>query len=113
MWDFVRNTKDSAVAAGARRYINSKLGGMGEMTEFSIDTKTKAVRVRLELLGESQPIELHVTKYSLKQKGGETHITVEEATASREWMTVALREFVIGKSFLLPSGAGTVLKLLV
>lgn len=83
------------------------------MTEFSIDTKNHSVRLRLDLLGEPQPIEVQVAKFSLKTKGGETRIVVEEASASREWMNVALREFVVGKSFPVPPQAATLLKVLV
>jgi len=82
------------------------------MTELSIDTKNKTVRVRLDLLGEAEPIEVQVTKYSIKQEGEQTSLIVEEATASREWMKVALREFVVGQSFPVPAKAGVVLKLL-
>ena len=113
MWKIIRHPADAALAASVRFYCNHKLRGMGEMTEFSIDTKTKTVRLRLELLGEVEPIEVQVTRYALKQKGSETRLVVEEATASREWMTVALRELVVGKSFPVPSQASTLLKLLV
>ena len=68
------------------------------MTELSIDTKNKRVCVRLELLGEKEPIEVEILRYSLKEKGETTYITIEEATSSREWLTVALREFVVGDS---------------
>jgi len=85
---------------------------MGQMTEISIDTKNKRVRVRLELLGEKEPIDVEVLRYSLKEKGETTYITIEEATASREWLTVALREFVVGQDLPLPAKAGAVLKFL-
>lgn len=82
------------------------------MTELSIDTKSKTVRVRLELLGEMEPIEVQVTKYSLKSKGDQTTLVIEDATASREWLAVALREFVVGQSVPVPAKAGALLKLL-
>ena len=82
------------------------------MTELSIDTKKRHARVRLELLGEAAPIEIDILKYSLKNKGSSAYLTIEEATASREWMTVALREFVIGQSINVPSKAEALLKLL-
>ena len=83
-----------------------------EMTELSIDTRTKRVRVRLELLGEKEPIEVEILRYTLKEKGETTYITIEEATSSREWLTVALREFVVGEDLAIPAKAGAVLKLL-
>jgi hypothetical protein len=48
----------------------------------------------------------------LKEKGETTCITIEEVTSSREWLTVALREFVVGQDLALPAKAGVVLKLL-
>ncbi|MFL6599429.1 MAG: hypothetical protein ACJ8KF_15920, partial [Chthoniobacterales bacterium] len=88
------------------------LKGIGEMTELSIDTKKRRVRVRLELLGEAEPIEVEITKYSLKNKESAARLTIEEATASREWLNVALREFVVGRTIDIPAKAGTLLKLL-
>ena len=82
------------------------------MTELSIDTKKKRVRVRLELVGEAEPIEVGITKYSLKNKDSGARLTIEEATASREWLAVALREFVVGRTIDIPAKAGALLKLL-
>jgi hypothetical protein len=82
------------------------------MTELSIDTKNKLIRVRLELLGENEPIDVEISRYSLKEKGETTYITVEDATSSREWLTVALREFVVGQDLPVPAKAAAVLKLL-
>ena len=82
------------------------------MTELSIDTKTKRVRVRLELIGEKEPIDVEILRYSLKQKGETTYIIFDEVTSSREWITVALREFVVGQDLAIPAKAGVVLKLL-
>ena len=82
------------------------------MTELSIDTKTKKVCLRLELLGEKEPIDVEVLRYSLKEKAETTHITIEEVISSREWLTVALREFVVGQDLAIPAKAAAVLKLL-
>ena len=100
------------MAFAVRFATNTKLRSIGEMTELSIDTKTKRVRVRLELLGEKEPIEVEILRYTLKEKGAATYITIEEATSSREWLTVALREFIVGEDLAIPAKAGAVLKLL-
>jgi hypothetical protein len=100
------------LAFAVRLATNTKLRSIGEMTELWIDTKTKRVRVRLELLGENDPVEVEISRYTLKEKGETTYITIEEATSSREWLTVALREFVVGQDLAIPAKAGAVLKLL-
>ena len=109
---FFRRSKDATLAFTARIAINSKLKGIGEMTELAIDTKTRRVRVRLELLGEAEPIEVEITKYDLKNDDSGARLIIEEATASREWLAVALREFVVGRTIELPAKAVAWLKLL-
>jgi hypothetical protein len=48
----------------------------------------------------------------LKVKGESTHITIEEATSSRQWLTVALREFIVGQDLAVPAKAVALLQLL-
>lgn len=110
--DVVHRSKDATLAFAVRLATNTKLRSIGEMTELSIDTKTKRVRVRLELVGEKEPIEVEILRYTLKERDETTYITIEEATSSREWLTVALREFVVGQDLAIPAKAGVVLKLL-
>jgi hypothetical protein len=112
LWELFHHPKDSALAATARTFLNVKLRGIGKVTELSIDTKKKSLRVQVDLVGEAEPIEIRIVKYSIKQKSGELSLVIEDATASREWLAVALREFVIGQSISLPGKAGALLKLL-
>ena len=112
MRDVLHRSKDATLAFTARVAINTKLRSIGQMTELLIDTKNKRVRARVDLLGENQPIEVEILRYSLKEKGETTYITVEEATSSREWLTAALREFVVGQELPIPAKAGAVLRLL-
>ena len=109
---FLHRSKDATLAFTARISINKRLNSIGEMTELSIDTKKKRIRVRLELVGEKEPIEVEILRYHLKTKGEAAHITIEEATASREWLSVALREFVVGQDVKIPAKAAALLKLL-
>jgi hypothetical protein len=112
--NFLRRSKDATVAFTARVAVNTQLRGIGKVTELSIDTKSKSVRLRVELAGEQEPIEVHVTRYRLSNDGAEAEVrlTIEEATASREWLTIVLQEFVIGQSFAVPEKAQSLLKLL-
>ena len=112
MRNFLQRSKDATVGFGARVAINAKLRGIGEMTELSIDTKQKRIWMRVELIGEREPIEVEITRYRLETDDTGMQLTIEDATASREWLTVALREFVVGQSFPVPPKAEALLKLL-
>lgn len=109
---FLQRTKDATLAFTARVAINKRLNSIGKMTELSIDTKNKRIWIRLELAGENEPIEVEILRYHLKTQGETAHITIEEASASREWLTVALREFVVGQEVTIPPKAAALLKLL-
>jgi Mg-chelatase subunit ChlD len=108
----LRGSKDAALALGVRGYFNTKFSRIGQMSELSVDTRKRAVRVRMELAGESKPIEIHVKKYDLERRRGRATVTVLDASASREWLTEVLRAFVIGRKFTIPDRAAAVLKLL-
>jgi hypothetical protein len=100
------------LAFTVRLSVNTRLRSIGEMTELSIDTKNRRVRLRLELVGEKEPIDVEILRYHVKSKGETTHIVIEEATASREWLAVALREFIVGQDLIVPAKAAALLKLL-
>jgi hypothetical protein len=108
----LQKPKDAAVALAARTAFNARYQRIGKMTELTIDTKKRAIRVQLDLVGEAERIEIRVAKYELTRNGDATTLTVVDATASRPWIAEALREFVVGRSFEIPTGAGVLFKLL-
>jgi hypothetical protein len=108
----LRGTKDAAIALAVKSFFNAKYNRIGRMSEVSVDTARREIRVRLELTGESTPVDIHVTNYSVEQHGERGTVTIGDATASREWMTELLRQLVIGRTFDIPERAAAVLRLL-
>ena len=82
------------------------------MTELSIDTRAQTIDLSLALVGEADRIEIHVAKYRLEQRGEDAILTVLDVTASRPWLTEALRRFIVGRPFTIPPAAATALRLL-
>lgn len=82
------------------------------MTEISIDTRKRSLRVRIDLAGEAEPVDVYIKKYDLKRRGDALVLTIVEARTSRDWITAALREFVVGRRFTIPESVGAALKLL-
>ncbi len=107
----LRSSKDLALAFSARIYFNRRFRDIGEITDLSIDTKKRACRLSLLLAGEAEPVDIHVKEYEVQRRGDVT-VTVLKAAASRKWLTAALHQFVLGKSFIVPAEAGAVLNLL-
>jgi hypothetical protein len=107
-----QRSKDATVGFAARAAINSKLRGIGEVTDLTIDTRNKTLRVEVELIGENEPVVIHVTEYRLHTGNRGPLVTIERATTSREWLNVALQQFVIGKKFPIPPKVEPLLRLL-
>jgi hypothetical protein len=110
--NFLRASKDAAIAVGIRTFFNSKYSRIGQMTDVSVDTEKRELRVRLTMRGEDAPIEIHVTNYNIEQRGERATVTIGEAIASREWITELLRESVVGRTFVLPERATAMVKML-
>jgi hypothetical protein len=110
--DFLRGSKDVAIAVAVRSFFNSKYSRIGQMSEVSIDTTMREFRVRLELVGEPTAVEIHVGNYNIEQHGERATLTIGEATASREWVTELLRQFVVGRPIDIPERAAAIVKLL-
>jgi len=110
--DLMRGSKDAVLAAAARRLFNTNFPRIGEITDLSVNTATQEIRLRVELVGESEHLEIHVRKYQLDRDGDTATLTVLDATASRPWLAEALREFVIGRTFAIPPKASAMLTLL-
>jgi hypothetical protein len=94
--------KDRATEASAKAFINRKIQNFGEVTRISIDSKQKAAEIEAVLRGETAPIWLKVRSYQLSERNGEGFIRINGIEASREWIGIALSEYVVGREFPVP-----------
>ena len=81
------------------------------MINFNIDSRNKTVQLEVLLKGEQQPITLTVEEYELRNEDGAFYFVINKATASREWVGVAVQEFLVGKKFRIPDNYSGMVKL--
>jgi hypothetical protein len=108
----MRGSKDAALSFAARSVINARLRTIGEVTDLSLDTASRSLRLRVTLLGESEPVDIHVRHYDIHRSGDSVMLTLVDASASREWLTAALDEFVVGRPLSISRKAGLAVRLL-
>jgi hypothetical protein len=108
----MRGSKDAALSFAARSVINARLRTVGEVTDLSLDTASRTLRLRMSLRGESAPVDIHVRQYDLQRSGDSVMLTLVDADSSREWLTAALGEFVVGRPISIPRKAGLAVRLL-
>ena len=105
----IHRAKAKALEAGARLWLQAKLKRFGTMTSLHIDSNRKTIRLELELKGESSPIVVEVENYDLLQQDDGTFLRLNRISASREWITLLLREWVPKQQIKLPRPLSMVL----
>jgi hypothetical protein len=110
---FIDQTKGHALSMAGKQLLAFYLAKYGTMLNFSIDPETRTVTLEMLLKGEKEPMQVTLRGYEiLEPAGGKTAgIRVAEVKASREWLEVALRQFVEGRTIDLPASAAPLLKM--
>ena len=103
------SAKDRAVEASARAFLERKLKNFGQINYLRMDTRNRTASITLTLKGEVSPITIEIHNYEVTRRDGVSWIRVNNVTASREWMGLALQEYLVGQQFKLPGGASAFL----
>ena len=75
------------------------------MLELKIDNKQKKINVNMLLKGETEPIEINITKYDIEKENGETKLCIKNGSSSRPWIDAILKNVVIDQKFNVPPKA--------
>ena len=110
--DLLDKTKGQAVSMAGRQFLNAYLEKYGTMLNFSVQPDTKTITAEILLKGESSPLRLTLGGYEIGGPPDKPTLRIANATASREWLEVVLKEYLVGKPIDLPPKAAPLLKLL-
>ena len=94
--------KKGALEASARAFVNRQIEKIGVLTKLDIDCRNKAIRAELDLRGEQSPILISVGSYDLSEADGASYISLHDVTASREWISALLGQYLVGKKLVIP-----------
>jgi hypothetical protein len=101
--------KDLMTSKAAKSYVNDFIKTFGQVDTLSIDSKRRRIDMQCHLKGEVSPIGLTIEKYQVEQRAGKTIVTVLDSSATRPWIQAAMRQYVHGREFELPSWAASAL----
>jgi hypothetical protein len=106
-------TRGQALSLAGKKILAAYLEKYGAMLNFSVNPETHTIGVEMLLKGEKEPIQLTLRGYEIVEpEGGKPALRIAQVSASREWLEVALRQFVEGKPIELPASAAALMKLL-
>src|SRR5512133_2297338 len=91
--------KGGAVDAGAKAYLNSKIGRFGSVTQFNLNSKARTIFIEVQLRGEVSPVSINIGAYEVIRREGATFVSVHDVHASREWIGLAVDQYVAGQQF--------------
>ena len=93
--DIFRDTKNFTISALAKKYVNSKLKGYGEMINLKVDSKNKNIELELLLKGEKEGIFINIEEYEVVSKNDSNYIKFKNISASREWIEILIQNIAI------------------
>ncbi|MDB6078796.1 MAG: hypothetical protein JWO82_2543 [Akkermansiaceae bacterium] len=101
------NLKDSLASTAAKKLLEGKIERYGRIVELRLRSKAKMIYLEVMLTGEASPVCVDIGKYRVTAGGpdGKYLLIIEEVTASREWLQMALRDFLVGQPIPVPGMA--------
>ena len=110
--EWLRQKKDSTGSALIERGLQNLIAPYGRMLNLRIDSRNNSIQCELLLKGESSPIQISINRYELTNDDSGTCVVIHEASASREWMTTLLSQFVLGRKVRVPDQYAPFVRLL-
>jgi hypothetical protein len=88
--------------AGLALLNQAVLKPYGTLTRLKLDTTARTIEADVELNGETQPVNLQVREYELREADGRATVVLKDVHTSREWLTTLMKNFVVDREFNLP-----------
>ena len=64
------------------------------MIDFKLDSKSRSISFSIHPMGEEDPIDFKVNKYKLTNESGKFFIEISDINTNREWMNIAIGNFL-------------------
>lgn len=95
--------KDNISSMAAEKFLTQYIQRYGKLLDFKLNSQQKKIDVKVQLLGEVSPVEVNIGNYSLIDEGEKSYVRINEIKTSREWLNLALNDYIKGRKFELPS----------
>ena len=80
---------------------NIILKGIGELKDFNFDLETRTAYVQIQLLGESETIEVWLEDFAIISNGESYQLIIHQAQSNRIWLNNILAR-IAGKAWKIP-----------
>jgi hypothetical protein len=95
--------RDSLVETAAVQWIKSQTKAVREVRRFRLDRVGKTAELEVDLVGEPEPITVHIVRYEVSEEKGQCFIEIGEVRCSKEWVSILAAERVCKRRLPIPS----------
>jgi hypothetical protein len=81
---------------------NSKLKGIAELKDFSIDLDARKAYVQTTLFGETESIEVWLDGFAVAREKGSYRFIIQQAQSNKPWLNNLLSR-IVGKAWIIPA----------
>lgn len=89
--------------AAVKLFLANALKDFGELKDLNIDSPNKALDIDFLPIGESENINLNISKYEIILEDNRTYFIPREFKCSKLWLDRIGNKFLVGNKFELPS----------
>jgi hypothetical protein len=101
--------KDNIASLAAKSLLAGRLERYGQLLDLRIHSRERTMSLEMLLAGEEKEIRIEVGRYRMASEGGKLLLVIESLRASREWLQLALEDFLVGQPLQVPSIAAMAL----
>ncbi|MHC1764280.1 MAG: hypothetical protein AB9869_08235 [Verrucomicrobiia bacterium] len=108
---WLQDQKDSTVSFVLEKVLRKKVERYGRLVEFKLDSRSAQASITLALHGEADPVTIWIDEYHLISHRDGTSVSIAKARTSREWLTLLVQDFLLGRAFPIPAEYASYVKL--
>ncbi|HPI72066.1 MAG TPA: hypothetical protein PK843_08655 [bacterium] len=100
---------NSMKITAAKMAMNQFIDGIGTVQDLEIDKTTQSIHVRVNMLGEAEPISIQAIGLIL----GTDYMAVSHFACDKPWVEAALNRFLAGKEIKISEAVRSGLKMII
>jgi len=109
----IRRLKDKTLSRGLALALENRIRPYGRLLDLRLDTRDKQLALEILLYGETEPLQVRIENYEVREEAGHWYLAAEEIHTSREWIETLAREYISGRPIEIPARYAGLLKVLI
>ena len=109
----IRRLKDKTLSRGLALALNSRIEKYGRILDLRLDSRNKRLELELLLNGETDPLQVRVENYEVREEAGRWYLLAKELKSSREWIDTLAREYLSQRPLEIPERYAKMLKMVI